>query len=243
MQKETLRIRNIVRGLNDFARHQPDPDEILKNTTDVHRILEETLEAFQIQLTEKQMEVVREFRAAPAEVFGKKDHLRMAFTNLISNAVEASREKSLIRLRTSSSILDRASAMALRSYEAHGGTSGTAPGAQRVLGLQEEFSLPQILKEGDRIVRIDVCDHGSGISPELLGKIFEPFVTTKDVGYGLGLGLAITYSIIRSHGGFIEVESEVGRGSRFSVVLAAARPLPLPGRVNDHPPASTPSLT
>jgi C4-dicarboxylate-specific signal transduction histidine kinase len=53
-------------------------------------------------------------------------------------------------------------------------------------------------------------------------KMFEPFVTTKEVGYGLGLGLAITYSIIHNHGGYFDVRSKVGEGSQFTVVLAAA---------------------
>jgi PAS domain S-box-containing protein len=69
---------------------------------------------------------------------------------------------------------------------------------------------------------LDVADSGAGIAPELLGRIFEPFFTTKDVGAGTGLGLATVYGIVRQHGGVVTVDSEVGRGSRFRVVLPLA---------------------
>jgi signal transduction histidine kinase len=68
-----------------------------------------------------------------------------------------------------------------------------------------------------------VTDQGEGIAAENLARVFEPFFTTKDVGSGTGLGLAVTYGIIRDHGGWIAVESEVHEGATFSVFL------PLPG--------------
>jgi len=68
-------------------------------------------------------------------------------------------------------------------------------------------------------VQIVVRDDGSGIAPEILPQIFEPFLTTKETGHGVGLGLAISHSILERHNGKIEVQSELGRGTTFTVTL------------------------
>ncbi len=67
-------------------------------------------------------------------------------------------------------------------------------------------------------------DHGHGIKEENLKKIFEPFFTTKEIGKGTGLGLSVSYGIIKEHGGEITVQSEVGAGSTFTVVLPVQKP-------------------
>lgn len=68
---------------------------------------------------------------------------------------------------------------------------------------------------------ITVVDTGTGISPEIQEKIFEPFFTTKELGKGTGLGLSTVTGIIKSHGGFVKVDSTVGKGSQFQVYLPA----------------------
>ena len=71
----------------------------------------------------------------------------------------------------------------------------------------------------DGQVRVAISDSGKGIDPRQLNRIFEPFFTTKPVGIGTGLGLSVSYGIIQKHGGSIDVESEPGRGSTFTVRL------------------------
>ncbi len=66
---------------------------------------------------------------------------------------------------------------------------------------------------------IKVRDDGTGIAPEILPQIFEPFLTTKEASHGVGLGLAISHSIVERHHGRIEVQSELGKGTQFTVVL------------------------
>ncbi|WP_234239396.1 ATP-binding protein [Billgrantia desiderata] len=78
--------------------------------------------------------------------------------------------------------------------------------------------------EGNR-VWFEIEDTGSGIEPEHLSRIFEPFFTTKAIGQGTGLGLALSFSIIKKHQGHIEAFSQVGQGSRFRVWLPIVQPL------------------
>ncbi|WP_337886273.1 response regulator [Fischerella thermalis] len=70
-------------------------------------------------------------------------------------------------------------------------------------------------------VAITVADTGVGIAPEIIDRIFEPFYTTKEFGKGTGLGLSTVLGIVKSHGGFVSVYSEIGKGSQFKVFLPA----------------------
>jgi two-component system, NtrC family, sensor kinase len=80
------------------------------------------------------------------------------------------------------------------------------------------------LKNTTGWIQISIQDSGNGMSAETLEKIFDPFFTTKGVGQGTGLGLSISYGIIQSHGGEIQVRSEQGVGTEFTVVLPVAPP-------------------
>lgn len=82
-------------------------------------------------------------------------------------------------------------------------------------------------REAERVVAI-VRDEGPGIAPHNLGRIFDPFFTTKSSENGTGLGLSITRSIIEAHGGTIEVASELGKGTAFTIVLPLSGAAPAP---------------
>ena len=131
------------------------------------------------------------FRApeGDATVLGDPTRLHQLLMNLASNAVQAMRE---------------------------GGTLEVAVEA-RETAEPVKTRLTEVAP-GDWVV-IRVADTGEGIPPEVIDRIFEPFFTTKPAGRGTGLGLALVHSIVRESGGAVDVESERGRGTTFTVWL------------------------
>jgi PAS domain S-box-containing protein len=91
---------------------------------------------------------------------------------------------------------------------------------QNVVLNEQEASLHFRAVPGLYVV-LSVKDAGTGISPEIINQIFDPFFTTKEPGKGTGLGLSSVLSIVKSHGGFIDVHSELGKGTEFKVFLPA----------------------
>lgn len=92
--------------------------------------------------------------------------------------------------------------------------------ASNILLTPEEAALQPSAKPGPHVV-LSITDTGEGIPKENLDQIFDPFFTTKEIGKGTGLGLSTVLGIVKSHGGFVTVYSEVGRGSAFKVFLPA----------------------
>jgi nitrogen fixation/metabolism regulation signal transduction histidine kinase/CheY-like chemotaxis protein len=106
------------------------------------------------------------------------------------------------------------------SKEAQGGTLSI--NINKVYADTHLCQMNQDADSGTEYYQIQITDTGVGMSPEAQLKIFDPFYTTKSEGEGTGLGLAITYNIIKEHRGFINVNSELGQGTRFNLYLPAA---------------------
>jgi two-component system cell cycle sensor histidine kinase/response regulator CckA len=138
-------------------------------------------------------------------VHADEAQLSNALINLVVNARDAMPKGGTVTIRTANKTVKSAGAL------------GTA-----------------VMPAGD-YVAIEVADTGIGMSKEIQSKIFDPFFTTKPVGQGTGLGLATVYGIVKQSGGFITVESEVGRGTVFKIFLPRQRG-------DAHAPVETASL-
>jgi two-component system NtrC family sensor kinase len=167
------RIQQIVKDLRDFARldesdlHEVDLNEGIRSTANIILGL----------ARKQQVKVEMDLADLPTvAVFPAK--INQVVMNLLSNAIQASREKTSVTIRSR--------------------------------------------REGDNIV-IQVIDQGSGIPAYILDRIFDPFFTTKPPGEGTGLGLSISYGIVQDHGGTIDVQSEEGKGTTFTVSIPVRR--------------------
>jgi two-component system NtrC family sensor kinase len=172
--RETTRVRDIVRGLLDFARQSAPTKEPLA----INEVVKETIQLVRSQKESGTIVIVDNLDESLPAILGDKNQLEQVFLNLSFNAVEAMQE---------------------------GGTLSITTSAR------------------DEEVVVSVSDTGCGIEEEHLDKIFEPFFTTKPAGKGTGLGLSVSYGTVQQHGGRLEVESEVGRGTTFTVVLPVDR--------------------
>ena len=84
---------------------------------------------------------------------------------------------------------------------------------------KDDGEIKIITSQQDHNVKIEIIDNGTGMPPDVLDQIFQPFFTTKKVGEGTGLGLSIVQRIVREHGGEIKVQSKVGLGTKFTILL------------------------
>jgi PAS domain S-box-containing protein len=139
---------------------------------------------------EKNIEIVQELKANPATVVGDPGQLQNAIINLSVNARDAMPSGGTLTIKTDTLHIDENFAKS-RSYK-------MTPGPY---------------------LQMTLSDTGCGMDKQTLGHLFEPFFTTKEIGKGTGLGLASVYGTVKSHHGYIEVESSPGHGSTFTLYL------------------------
>lgn len=168
--KETTKVRDIIRGLLNFARQSPSKKEL----TNVNEVIQESLKLIIGQKEFKNIQIVKNFDVNLPDLQADKNQLQQVLLNLILNSGESIKDEGIIKIET-------------------------------------------YAKEDD--VQISISDNGCGIKKEDIDKIFDPFFTTKPIGRGTGLGLSVSYGIIKQHGGTIHCNSEVGVGTTFVISL------------------------
>jgi signal transduction histidine kinase len=159
----------------------------------IEKVLEDLVREMTIDATKAGVKLeIQPVEPGRPGVLGNGDKLRQVFRNIILNAIQASSAGGQVRI--SSSVCEEP---AMKSKDQN--LAAVAP---------------------QRHVVVAIEDRGCGIDPTILLKIFDPFFTQKDSG--TGLGLSISQKIVDQHGGRIEVKSELGKGTTFSIYLPAA---------------------
>jgi len=169
--KEANRAKKIVADLLNFARQQ----EVLAQDTDLHALLDQSIESVRHQPTFAEVEIIRHYDPLASTIQADPAQLQQVFVNLLNNAAEAI----------------------------------TGPGTITVTTRAINHDC----------IEISIADTGCGIPDEHMDKLFTPFFTTKPPGVGTGLGLSIVYGIVKMHRGQIAVQSEVGKGTTFTITL------------------------
>ena len=177
IERETLRAREILKNLLDFARRKPP--RLLK--TDISIVVENTLALVKGQAKVNNIDLVIACPQPLPPVAVDADEMKQVFINLTNNAFLS---------------MPKGGMLAVRCSRKRDATIGEA-------------------------VAVEFSDTGNGIPEERLDKLFDPFFTTVLEGEESGLSLSISYMIVQNHGGRIEVESKVGEGSTFRVLLPA----------------------
>lgn len=190
---QTNRCKEIVQSLLDFAR-TPSGEMV---PLDINEVLLTSLGLVKDQSMFHGIEIETAFAAGLPQVKGDRSRLEQVFLNLFINASDSMPEGGNLTVATK--LISRFPS-----------------------NRQEETEMERIcLLASPHTVKITISDTGKGIDRAYLSHIFEPFFTTKDPGKGTGLGLSIAYGIVRKHDGFIDVESEPGKGTTFFIFLPA----------------------
>jgi two-component system NtrC family sensor kinase len=192
IEAEVRRCKGIVEGLLNFSRARP----VERAPLDINAVVEQTLFLLKHHARFKPLTVRSELDANLGVVVnGNPEQLVQVLMALLLNAADAVEERQ-------------------RADAAPSGARGAATITVRTRRSTVRGAVGGVIAE--------VVDAGAGIPRSAIRKIFEPFYTTKPPGRGTGLGLSVCYGIVADHGGRMEVESEVGKGSTFRVILPAA---------------------
>ena len=192
IQSEVRKLNKIVTDCLEYVR----PVKVSPEKVNLRSLLEESLGNALSTVDREGIEIVKDYQETPTVPIDYAQ-MKQVFVNIMVNALQALGEHGQIQIACGPSIFFQRTASTL-----HGKVSET--------NLSRQVDLAPFAW-----VRIE--DNGQGISDEVLSKIFYPFFTTKEKGSGIGL--AIAQKIVDSHHGSIDVESEIGRGTVFTIKL------------------------
>jgi signal transduction histidine kinase len=229
IEQHARKIHRLLQSIRTFARKstgEPLP-------TDVHQPIEEALILVGKLLSTHQITVVRDDTTDLPLVMADSNRLEQVFMNLFQNAAQAMPDGGTITITTRHHPLQEGETRGWREspvvgqetpVESRSGGTQQKKQGEEVVVVSPSLALPLSLAEGGEgkgWVEVSVTDTGPGIPHEHLDKVFDAFFTTKPSGQGTGLGLSICRRIVQEHGGEISVQSEIGKGACFTVLLPA----------------------
>jgi PAS domain S-box-containing protein len=188
------RADKVIRGLLDFSK----ATTLHLHPENINSILENALILIKNQPGFKNIEIVKDLKADIPGISVDKNKIEQVCINILLNAAQAMHEGGKIIIRSYDKILKE---------------------AVKGPGERDENHF----KAGERAVIIEFEDTGVGIPEESINKIFDPFFTTKSPRGGTGLGLSVSLSIINMHKGLIYAQSQVGKGTKITVILKMAK--------------------
>jgi PAS domain S-box-containing protein len=190
MRAAVKRADNVIRGLLDFSA----PRKLEVSEESLTEILEHAFLLVRGEMSGKKYRMITDYQAGLPMLRLDRIKIEQVFVNLVTNAIHAMPD---------------------------GGTLGVHVYSKQLTGVGQNLAgtAPEAFRVGDRVVVAEIDDTGTGIPEAKLGKIFDPFYTTKPTGKGTGLGLTVTRSIIDLHGGTIEITNRPEGGARATVMF------------------------
>ncbi len=200
IQDEINRCKNITNSMLSFVKKKDDG----KQDVEINEVLDKTLEMINFQGRLKDVDVLRHYQKEVPVIHNNEGDLRQVFVSIIANAVDAMEGKGTLTIETGI-IPPIPVGNGFKPFPTKGGLPHGVenPGSQGKGGF----------------VFIKISDTGPGLPPHLINRIFDPFFTTKSEKGGTGLGLSIADKIIKENDGKIEVMSEEGKGTTFTITL------------------------
>ena len=191
MTEAVHRANDVITGLMDLS-----PRELGTHEADLHGVIDRALATLESELADAKIEVVREFENALPASHLDEGKIEQVFMNVFSNALHAMPEGGILAIKTRVKVLGPADV----TFDA-----GNRAGAR--------------FRESERAIIIEVRDTGSGIQVEHLGKVFEPFFSTKPTGKGMGLGLTVARKLVELHRGTIAVQNRADGGAIVTMMF------------------------
>ncbi len=192
MKRGIDRAKKIVKGLVDYSSAR----QLSVEPKDISEVISDALALVEYPLRQARVNLIQEIDGDLPHVSVDSTKMEQVLVNLMINAMHAMNGGGTLTVRAFSRILS---------------------GVKRDEGVRTAGHL----REGDRIVRIEVDDTGTGIDEAIMSKLFDPFFTTKPTGTGTGLGLAVCRRIVELHSGILELENRPEGGVRASITLKA----------------------